>query len=70
MGIIVYISIQGMLVFVNCLESYRSSVPDLLEQKSEFLFTLVLGLEKENFKGKKRLLSCHLLPSPLVSENL
>lgn len=54
MGIIAYISIQGMLVFVNCLESYRSSVPDLLEQKSEFLFTLVLGLEKENFKGKKK----------------
>ena len=59
-----------MLVFANSFESYQSSVTDLCEQKSEFLFTLFLGLEKENFKGKKELISCHLLTSHFVTENL
>lgn len=71
MDIIIYISIQGTLAFVNSFESYQPLVTDLHEQKSEFPFNLFLGLEKENFKGKKKeLISCHLLTSPFVSENL
>lgn len=54
----------------NCFESYQSSFTDLCEQKSGFLFTLVLRLRKENFKEGRKLISCHLLNSPFVTENL
>lgn len=57
-------------VSVNSFESYQSSFTDLCEQKSEFLFTLVLRLGKENFKEGRKLISCHLLTSSFVTENL